>query len=83
MMGLCGYVPGAWTAAQERAKPLPRRLHATSSRPCAVCFAAFEPVGPRLFTCSHDCSVVLRRTRKRKADAERMRRLRKEKRGQT
>jgi predicted nucleic acid-binding Zn ribbon protein len=81
MMGLCGYRPGAWSEAQaERAKSLPRRLHATSSRPCAVCFKAFEPVGPRLYTCSHDCSVVLRRARKRKADAARMKRLRKEKR---
>ncbi len=82
MMGLCGYVPGAWAEAQaSRAKALPRRLHATSTRPCAVCFAPFEPVGPRLYTCSHDCSVVLRRDRKRQTDAARMRQIRREKRG--
>lgn len=80
MMGLCGYVPGAWAAAQGRAKALPRRRDA-SVRPCAVCFAPFEPSGPRLYTCSHDCSVVLRKERKRRADALRMAKLRAAKRG--
>ena len=78
-MGLCGYVPGAWDAAQARAKALPRRLSSRGERPCLVCLAAFVPCGPRLYACSHDCSVVLRRERKRRTDAERMARLRQEK----
>lgn len=81
MMGLSGYVPGAFAAAQGRAKALPRHHAGSGERPCLVCLGSFVPTGPRLYTCSHDCSVVLRRERKRRADAARMARLRAEKRG--
>lgn len=78
MMALAGYRPGAWAEAQSRAKVLPRRTE-EATRPCLVCLAPFVPLGPRLYACCHECSAVLRRERKRRTDAERMARLRAEK----